>query len=527
MPTESRVFGPPGTGKTTWLARQVGLAAQARGSEAVIVASFTKAAAVELQDRELPLDDRNVGTLHALCYRQLDKPEIAETHIKEFNAAQEVYKLSGDSIDLDEPDQYFDTEADKLFAKYQVQRARQVPHSLWMPEIRAFAWEWEGWKDRNSYIDFTDMIEVALEAYVPPPAGAEIGFFDEVQDFTALELALIRQWGESLDAIVLAGDDDQCIYGFKGAAPDAFLNPPIADDSKRVLSQSYRLPAAVHRTTQEWIKQVRVREPKGFEPRDHEGKVDYRPDLRYGTAVTLVQDIIEASMTHSVMVIGACSYQLFPVVAALRAEGALFHNPQRVKRGDWNPIRSSRGRSTAQRMMSYLRLVDAPAPTWAFADLRDWWPLVKKTGVFRRGMVPQTIELQDDEMLISAEDLAALFEEGVMDAIRAQPEVWLADHLDSKKSKGYEYALAVGKRYGMDALENPHPNIVVGTIHSVKGGQADDVYLLPDLSMAGAVEYQNDRTRDGVIRQFYVGMSRARERLVLCGQSGPTAVRWL
>jgi superfamily I DNA/RNA helicase len=61
----------------------------------------------------------------------------------------------------------------------------------------------------------------------------------------------------------------------------------------------------------------------------------------------------------------------------------------------------------------------------------------------------------------------------------------------------------------------------VGTIHSVKGGEADVVYLFPDLSQAGAAQYASMGTaRDAVIRQFYVGATRAREKLYVCGPVG-------
>jgi superfamily I DNA/RNA helicase len=59
--------------------------------------------------------------------------------------------------------------------------------------------------------------------------------------------------------------------------------------------------------------------------------------------------------------------------------------------------------------------------------------------------------------------------------------------------------------------------VVIGTIHSVKGGQADVVYLVPDLSGRGASEWAQPGARqDGVRRQMYVGMTRARRELAVC-----------
>lgn len=58
------------------------------------------------------------------------------------------------------------------------------------------------------------------------------------------------------------------------------------------------------------------------------------------------------------------------------------------------------------------------------------------------------------------------------------------------------------------------PRLWVGTIHSVKGAEADVVYLWPDISYAATRD-----DPDAVRRVFYVGMTRAREKVVLCAPS--------
>jgi len=79
-----------------------------------------------------------------------------------------------------------------------------------------------------------------------------------------------------------------------------------------------------------------------------------------------------------------------------------------------------------------------------------------------------------------------------------------------------------GRRPG--ALEES-PRVIVGTIHSVKGGEADVVFLFPDVSPAGDAAYQkHGPQRDSVIRLFYVGMTRARHTLYICRGNPPLAV---
>ena len=69
------------------------------------------------------------------------------------------------------------------------------------------------------------------------------------------------------------------------------------------------------------------------------------------------------------------------------------------------------------------------------------------------------------------------------------------------------------------------PHVIVGTIHSVKGGEADVVYLFPDLSRAGDGQYHRmGPPRDSVVRLFYVGITRARHTLYICQPETPRMV---
>ena len=80
------------------------------------------------------------------------------------------------------------------------------------------------------------------------------------------------------------------------------------------------------------------------------------------------------------------------------------------------------------------------------------------------------------------------------------------------KAKAAEFPARVIERRGPSALESK-PRVIVSTIHGAKGGQADVVILAPDLSRAGAEEW--GRGAASIRRLFYVGMTRAREELVI------------
>jgi len=57
------------------------------------------------------------------------------------------------------------------------------------------------------------------------------------------------------------------------------------------------------------------------------------------------------------------------------------------------------------------------------------------------------------------------------------------------------------------------PRIRIATIHSVKGKEADNVLLLPDMTSLTHNSYNKDA--DSEHRVFYVGATRARKHLYL------------
>ena len=119
-----------------------------------------------------------------------------------------------------------------------------------------------------------------------------------------------------------------------------------------------------------------------------------------------------------------------------------------------------------------------------------------------------------------------LFSEELMNAGLSGDLHWFQEHLNAAKRDTAAYPLGIALTHGSEALAKP-PGIVVGTIHSVKGGEADIVYLFPDLSMAGNMELQGSpEQQNSITRLFYVGMTRSRETLALCSPTGKSAVEF-
>jgi DNA helicase-2/ATP-dependent DNA helicase PcrA len=253
------------------------------GPDSVLATSFSRAAAAELAGRDLPVSSDRVGTLHSHCWHALGGPDIAEANVGEWNKdhpdlaitpAKKLGKLDGEEAAGE--DSELEKRGDELLQGLSRYRGLLLhgPHAAWNESLFKFEKLWTEYKQENGLLDFTDLIETCLRDVALAPRSPSVIFADEAQDLNRMQLSLVRKWGERADYFILAGDDDQTIYTFTGATPEAFLDPDIPPDHKIVLKQSYRVPRAVHRFAEELIGRVSRRQPKEYLPRPEEGEFD-------------------------------------------------------------------------------------------------------------------------------------------------------------------------------------------------------------------------------------------------------------
>lgn len=515
MSVTHHITGPPGTGKTSTLSKQAERAASIHGSDRVMITSFTRAGALEIASRTRV---KGVGTLHSIAWHALGRPRIAEANVKEWNEAKPHLRVSPASRDATAPlEGNKGEEGDRLLSAMNVLRAKMVPETQWPLNVRSFAADWRNWCYDSGLTDFTGIIEEAIKDLPYAPGAPKVLIADEVQDFTPLQWKLLRQWAAHTEYLVVAGDDDQLLYGWMGASVEPFLEP--VNGERRTLGQSYRLPRAVHAYADDYIRsRVRLREPKEWQPTSEEGAV-YRRELKWRDGQRLAEALAEGG-AETRMLLASAGYMLAPTLAALRSQGVPFWNPWKRDRGDWNPIREVEGRvSTWQRMLAFLR-PHSTSEMWSVGDVKMFAPLFRKKGVLRKTW-EYVLEGQDLDRILDPMLLETVFED--WQVTMAGADEYLLEHCLEAKRKPLEYPVSLYRRYGERGFYDD-PKVIVGTIHSVKGGEADNVYLLPDLSMAAQQEYA--RTRDPFHRLAYVGMTRARETLTLCAPSGPGGLTW-
>jgi hypothetical protein len=224
---------------------------------------------------------------------------------------------------------------------------------------------------------------------------------------------------------------------------------------------------------------------------------------------------------------------LRPLNQVLRKQGIPFHNPYRKSNGFWNPLRLGSRASSANRVLALLAphsdSSETPRP-WTYGDRALWTECMHSTGTLRQG-AKKRIAVANVEQPVTPEALDRLFEtaalDSMIDAYEQGPGAmldWWRARVKPAFAERLKFPAEIALRRGTQALVET-PQVIVGTIHSVKGGQADVVYLFPDLSQAGGAQYRRDGPpRDSIVRQFYVGVTRAREKLYLCGRDSSTAV---
>lgn len=185
-------------------------------------------------------------------------------------------------------------------------------------KLRAYAW----------LMDNPDLLRAVQGRY------SEV-IVDEFQDINRLDFELIREIARSA-RLVVTGDDDQAIYGFRGCTPDYIINlehhlgRPIA---RYELRTNYRCPANIVRDADRLIQHNTVRIPKHpIANRSDEAAVMVTSTLSAGleakTLIAYIKRIREANPEvafNEVAVLYRTNAQSLPIQVELILEGMPYH----------------------------------------------------------------------------------------------------------------------------------------------------------------------------------------------------------
>ena len=198
----------------------------------------------------------------------------------------------------------------------------------------------------------------------------------------------------------------------------------------------------------------------------------------------------------SVMFLTTCSYMLQNLIRTLRETGTPFHNPYRRRNGAWNPLQKRRGQtSTADRVLAFLGIQEKGM--WSVEDLIHWTEMTKVKGVLQakgRETVRNLTNGADGEVGWDG-ILTVLTEEAVEAGLQGDLD-WFEANMTSTKKSAAKFPLAIARNRGAEQLART-PQANIGTVHSVKGAEADVVYLFPDVSRAGMAEWNGNSAQQG------------------------------
>jgi DNA helicase-2/ATP-dependent DNA helicase PcrA len=495
--------GPPGTGKSTALLNVLDrLLAAGVPSEDIVFTTFTRAGAHEAKERAIrrfnlpPARLPYFKTLHALCYGQINR------HVNLMSASDwcEIAKKIGVffSVRISEDGvPRGSTKGDALLSLWSLSRVliagpefiwdrrdkyvRNFP-SLTYQEFQHFIDTVRNYKASFSKLDYTDLLELFLME------GQEIGashvIVDEAQDLSPLQWAVVRKLTVGSKELHIAGDDDQAIHEWNGASPGFFIDH--RSDDYQVLPQSHRIPAAVHELAIKIVSRIKTRLPKTYRPREERGEVlrfSSLDDPRLGAMLKTEESWFLLARNHAVTPV------LFKFCRdrGLLVSGASGGLPDGLLGAIfvWKRLCNS-GTASKEEVVNLYR----------WMSTRDRVAYGSKTALQK-----------SDKTTFTHQQLRELH--GMKAGILMPWSV----ALDKAMPEDVAYLQAVEKRGPLDQA----PKVEIATIHAVKGREADNVLILPDMTHQTHQGFMENE--DAEHRVWYVGVTRARKRILILNPS--------
>lgn len=524
------VVGGPGCGKTQFLSEAIEKAV-ADGLNPIVL-SLTRNTAEEAARRNPDLHGHRVGTLHSQAYRAIGGSiTIADDHegIRAWNDHDRFHTLTP-SLDRDEFDAKGDpsstTSPDLLMAEYKRLRATRQPIPQSGP-LADFAADWRHWCASTKSMDFNDLLERCLNEHIPPRGNPGCIFFDEAQDLTPLELALVRQWSAAGIPLVFAGDPNQNLYQWRGSNSGVFSGlQDLPPERRRTLTQSHRVPRLIHDATIGWMSECPTKPAISYRPRDADGAY-HRSTANWHDPEPIIEQALKATEEgRTAMILATCAYMLEPTVTYLRRMSLPFHNPWRPANPDWNPdTEDFHKKRPSQRILAFAGF--NPRAPDAIERTELWTAITSPAAAFndpRYGPAQIDYITPDPDPEEQSRLIRDLISPQAIDAAANHDLRWLAANLAADASPDVRHVVNTAVRNGAASLAQP-PGITVGTIHSVKGGEGDVAFVYPDLPLPALREWLGTpQEQAGVYRQFYVAMTRPRHSLTICAPAGTMTV---
>jgi DNA helicase-2/ATP-dependent DNA helicase PcrA len=459
------ILGPPGTGKTTTLLNLVDQFIQdGIRPKQIGYFSFTKKAATEAATRaadKFGLDVENdlafFRTLHSYAFNQLGMTKekmMGPEDYKEFGEKCGIpiktAKFSDSDGTFNSDNEYLtiiNTAAVKRMDLLEYYDSRQNILDIERNTLFLLAEELKRFKQEKGLKDFNDLLEDFLTK--ENHNKFRVLFIDEAQDLSLLQWEMVRKIWANAEKTYIAGDDDQAIFKWAGADVDHFIALKEEVDDIRTLDQSYR------------------------KPRGEEGILK-----RYS-------DITQVDMSEgNWLVLSSANYFLDSVKEVCELRGWYY---------------SFKGRNSI--------------PLKLLLALNNW-------EAWRKNASLNYLEIKNIYEYLGSNVLEG-FRKGK--TLHADQKYLMrdcrAEHglvTDSVWYEAFEGLDPITENYIRNMRANgetlnKNPRIQMSTIHGAKGGEADKVLLMQDITNAALETFSYDP--DELHRLFYTGATRAKREL--------------
>ncbi len=478
-----KIYGPPGTGKTTKLINYVKTFYKlGTPLDKIGYFAFTTKAATEATNRMLDAykhlqqkDLKNFRTLHSLAFNRLGMKKaqvMQDEHYEDIGRKVgievTIYSDGKESTGfVDSNSEYFNLINAARIKECSIEdeyNTGMYSYELEKNLLYVLEEELNNYKDSFKLYDFTDMIEKFNVAKLCPKY--DVVFIDEAQDLSPIQWKMVDILRENSKYVILAGDDDQAIYGWAGADVLKFIATQAKKDI--ILPQSYRVPRSVQDIANKILDRIpddrRVK--KNWKARNKEGMVDY---------ITAIDDA--PLYKGNWLVLARTNDRLEKLKPILKDMGIYFQFKGR----------KSFTASLFRSILNYTRWQNK-GDKLSLSELKDIFECTQSYHTLR------------EERLYDLKEFGFSNTERWYDVFKLNPEecLYIREMLRQE--------------------ENLHTDarVQLSTIHSAKGGQADNVLLILDntKTIREATEKSDDK-HDEEHRVWYVGVTRTKQNLYI------------
>jgi DNA helicase-2/ATP-dependent DNA helicase PcrA len=495
------ILAGAGSGKTTTITRRIANQVRSGDFEAknILAVTFTTKAAGELAERLARLGAPGVPakTFHAAALSQLTV--LGGRNYDVMPSKIRIVKEAAQML----PAEYRSRPLPDLAQEIERAKNRRVPLERYAAEVRdgplpaelmaELYGRYEKLKAAARKVDFEDLLDHAIAMYETDDralARFKARYLavtvDEYQDVNLLQQTLLERWLDGRDELCVVGDDYQAIYSFTGATPHYLLEMPRRYPNAQVirLERNYRSSAQVLEFANKLVPRLGGA-AKTLVPAD--GAIGPRPTLRrcdgvvgeLETLVTEIRRLHSQKVPYEEMaVLYRINYRSVDYEEALHqaripfqvAGGGFLERPAaRAALRQLQSVASADVAATVERLLEDAQFIAKPAPG---------------------ELTPAELTRQQD--LARLRDLAEEFHNGertVRDFV-----AHLRERFDSDQSR---------------------QAVRLMTYHSAKGLEFEAVFL-PRLEQRELPFYKAlDAGIDEERRLFYVGLTRAKQHLLL------------